>query len=377
VAWKLLRGLELVLEMDAGSAQEMDLVALALLADQMPLVGENRLLVRQGIEELRRDRRPGLSALRETARLAPELLDEQDLLYQIAPRINAAGRISTARRAVELLLAKDLVTARPLAYELDTLNRRRRELDAQVTEEAYAQAEQLIEEKDPAGLVLASDDWHMGVVGIAASRVVERFHRPSVLLALEGGEGRGSGRSVDGVHLKDALDSCAEHLARYGGHAMAVGMTLQRAQLSGFQQAFAEAVAKLPRDSEAPALDLDAFLPLEALEAGLVRFLQDFGPYGSGHREPLFGVLGLSKRSSRVIKEKHLKLEMAAGSQQRSFIGFGLAPDFAHHVQNWTSLDLAFQVRYRPNSNFDPWQLTIRDLRAAEGVDRTREGVSG
>jgi single-stranded-DNA-specific exonuclease len=226
-------------------------------------------------------------------------------------------------------------------------------------------------------LVLASDDWHMGVVGIAASRVVERFHRPSVLLALEGGEGRGSGRSFGGVHLKRALDDCSAHLVRYGGHAMAVGMTLQREALPAFRRAFAEAVAGSPRSTEAPALELDACLPLEALEPDLVRFLRDFGPYGPGHPEPTFASLGLSRLSSRIIKEKHLKLELAAGAQRRSFIGFGLAPDFAHHVENWPTLDLAFRVRYRPDSNFDPWQLTIRDLRAAEEVDRAREEVNG
>ncbi len=377
VAWKLLRGLELLLDRDAGSQQELDLVALALLADQMPLLGENRTLVRLGLDQMRRDERPGLSALRETSRLSPELLDEQDVLFQLAPRINAAGRISSARHAVDLLLAEDLSTARPLAQELDALNRRRRDLDAKVTEDAFAQAEELIARDDPAALVLASDDWHMGVVGIAASRIVERVHRPAVLLALEGGEGRGSGRSVDGVHLKHALDACAEHLVRYGGHAMAVGMTLQRPAVVPFREAFAAAVAALPRDTAAPPLELDARLPLEALEPGLVRFLQDFGPYGQGHREPTFAVLGLTKLSSRVIKEKHLKLELSEGSQRRSFIGFGLAPDFAHHVEKWSKLDLAIRVRYRPNSNFDPWQLTIRDLREAEGVERAREGVSG
>jgi single-stranded-DNA-specific exonuclease len=377
IAWKLLRGLELLLDLDAGSQRELDLVALALLADQVPLVGENRALVRLGLQQLRRDQRPGLTALRETARIIPDLLDEQDVLFQLAPRINAAGRISSARHAVDLLLAQDLATARPLAHELDSLNRQRRELDARVTEEALVQAADLIEAEDPAGLVLASDDWHMGVVGIAASRVVERFHRPSVLLAMEEGEGRGSGRSVEDVHLKHALDACAEHLVRYGGHAMAVGMTLERRRLSAFRGAFAAAVASLPRENVVPPLELDAILPLEALQPELVEFLRDFGPYGAGHREPSFAVLGLEKLSSRVIKEKHLKLEMAQGSQRRSFIGFGLAPDFAHHVEKWPMLDLAIQIRYRPDSRFDPWQLTIRDLRAAEGVARAREEVSG
>jgi single-stranded-DNA-specific exonuclease len=376
VAWKLIRGVELVLGREADSARELDLVALALLSDQMPLTGENRALCRLGLSRMRKGERPGLVALQETARINTSLLDEQDVLYQIAPRINAAGRIASALRAVDLLLAEDLSQARPLAWELDSLNRQRRKIDAAVTEEAFQQAEELLKQEDLAGLVLASTTWHMGVVGIAASRVVERFHRPAVLLAIAGEEARGSGRSVDGFHLKRALDECSEHLSRYGGHAAAAGMTLARAKIPQFRRSFAASVAQLPLDPERPPLRLDARLLLSDLNEALVHFLQRFGPYGQGHPEPLFGAFSLLRQDQRVLKEAHLKLHLVQGGVGRSFIGFGLAPDFAHSIQKWPSLDVAFHVRYQPRGSYDPWQLRIRDLRQSKGALPGKKEVS-
>jgi single-stranded-DNA-specific exonuclease len=376
VAWKLICGVEKALGRDADSARELDLVALALLADQMPLTGENRALCTLGLQRMRKGERPGLVALEETARLTPALLDEQDVLYQLAPRINAAGRIASALRAVELLLAEDQSAARPLAAELDALNRERRKIDAAVTEEALEQAERLVEEQDAAGLVLASPAWHMGVVGIAASRVVERFHRPAVLLAISGEEARGSGRATDGFHLKRALDACSEHLSRYGGHAAAAGMTLPRERIDAFRRSFAASVASMPHDFQRPPLRLDARLRLSELDAELVHFLQRFGPYGQGHPEPLFGAFSLNRHDQRVLKEAHLKLQLAEGGVGRSFIGFGLAPDFAHFVQKWSTVDVAFHVRFQPRGAYDPWQLRIRDLRAAQLASFGKEEVS-
>jgi len=376
VAWKLLVGIERVTGRDLGSKEELDLVALALLADQMPLTGENRALCRLGLEYLREGRRPGLVALAEVARLQPSLLDEQDVLYQLAPRINAAGRIDSARHAVDLLLAGDSSVARPLAWKLDELNLRRRSIDELMTQEALAQAEEQIRREDPPGLVLAADAWHMGVVGIAASRVVERFHRPAILLAIEGEEARGSARSVEGIDLKEALDRCGRHLSRWGGHAMAAGMTLPRRNIPRLAGAFAAAVAHLPRDGRGPALRIDAVVGLHDLDAELVRFLQSFGPYGNSHPEPVLAALSLLRRDQRVIKDKHLKLLLASEGVSRPFIGFGLAPDFAHHVQGWPVVDVAFRVRWRPGTGFDPWQLTIQGLREADRARQTMEEVS-
>ncbi len=376
IAWKLLVGVERVMGRDAASSEELDLVALALLADQMLLRGENRALCRLGLKSLREGRRPGLVALAETARRSPSQLDEQDVLYQLAPRINAAGRIDSARHAVDLLLAEDAGEARRLAHRLELFNLRRRELDARMTDEALAQAEDIVRREDPAGLVLAHEDWHMGVVGIAASRVVDRFHRPVVLLALEGGEARGSARSVEGVDLKRALDRCHRHLERWGGHAMAAGMTLRREEVAGFARSFAATVAELPHDGSRPSLRIDAELGLDELDADLVQFLHRFGPYGNGHPEPIFAARSLLRRDQKVVGGKHLKLQLAAAGGSRSFIGFGLAPDFAHHVQGWPTVDVAFQVRWRPGTGFDPWQLSIRGLRSAGGIIETMEEVS-
>ena len=351
-------------KVDANRTYSLD-EAVALLSDQMQVTGENRALLRRGLALIRRAPRPGLAALLDSARLRPETVDETDILYQVAPRINAAGRVGSARQGVEVLLAEDSRQARPLAAQLDQWNRRRREIDAQVTQEALVQAGEALRQGDPAGLVLASPEWHLGVVGIAATRVVEAFDRPAVLLAVEGDEARGSGRSTRGVDLKAALDHCAEHLLRHGGHAAAAGMTLRAGRIDGFAEAFAEACRRAPQEEQGALLALDACLPLGAIDAGLAGFLERFGPFGPGHRAPLFAGLGLRPAHVRVLKEKHLKLRLHDGEGASfGFIGFGLAPEWRHHVEEGTRLDVAFRVRYRPGTGYDPWELTIQDLRS-------------
>ncbi|HYG96761.1 MAG TPA: single-stranded-DNA-specific exonuclease RecJ, partial [Solirubrobacterales bacterium] len=241
VAWKLacaLRG-----EADA----DLDLVALATVADVVPLVGENRSLVRRGLAEVRRAERPGMRALLEAAKCDPERLDEGDLGFRLAPRINAAGRLYRADAGVELFLTEDANRAETIAEELSRANSERRATEREVDAAAEAARRELPERlREAHGLVLAGRDWHPGVVGIVASRLVERHHRPVVVISLgEDGAGRGSGRSIPGFDLLAGLEACGELLERFGGHRAAAGLEIRAENVEAFREAFAEHAASV------------------------------------------------------------------------------------------------------------------------------------
>jgi single-stranded-DNA-specific exonuclease len=231
VAWKLACALR-------GDAEaDLDLVALATVADVVPLVGENRALVKQGLAELRRVRRPGLRALIESAKCEPTRLDEGDLAFRLAPRINAAGRLYRADAGVELLLTDDAARAEQIAVELGRANSERRATEREVDNAAETARRELPEQLLAApALVVAGEGWHPGVVGIVASRLVERHHRPAIVISLnEEGEGRGSGRSISGFDLLAGLEACAEYLEGFGGHRAAAGLTLKAENLDAFR----------------------------------------------------------------------------------------------------------------------------------------------
>ena len=364
VAWKLLRGVAQVLGRDLPLGDELELVAIALLADQMNLLGENRALVRLGLAEMALRPRPGVRALLQAAGLDGTHPDAQDIAFQIAPRINAAGRIASARLALDLLLTDDPRQAWHLAGQLDALNRQRQELDRKMTEEAVQKARDLWAVAPRAGLVLASERWHPGVVGIGAARLVERFHVPSILLSIMGDEARGSARSVPGFDLKVALDSCADLLTRYGGHAAAAGLTLPASRVPELAERFAAVAEQCPRREGGRPLLLDAQLPLAEIDDELAAFLQQFGPHGPGHPEPVFASYDVQLHGApSVVRQKHLKLTLGESGVRRSFIGFGYAPRFAAGLRGGARMDVAFRARFTPHPRFDPWQLSLEGLR--------------
>ena len=230
-----------------ATAADLDLVALATVADLVPLIGENRRLVRQGLAAMRASPRPGLRALMAVSKVEAETVDEGALGFRLAPRINAAGRLYRADAGVELMLTEDPERAASIAAELDRANSERRATEREVADAAETARGQLSPEQAEApALVLAGEGWHPGVVGIAASRLAERHWRPTVLLSLDGDRGRGSARSIPGFDLIAALDACSEHLVRHGGHRAAAGLELRRESLEPFREAFlAHATAEL------------------------------------------------------------------------------------------------------------------------------------
>lgn len=308
---------------------ELDLVALATVADLVPLRGENRSLVRRGIAEARRGRRPGLRALVAAAGVTPERLDEQDLAFRLGPRINAAGRLYRADAGVELMLCEDERRAAEIAGELDRANRERREIERAVSARAEQARAELPERfADAPGLVVAGEGWHPGVVGIVASRLAERHFRPVVAIALDGeGGGRGSARSVPGFDLLAALDACAEHLSRYGGHRAAAGLEIEADRVGGFREAFAAAVeAGWPPQARIRSEAVDAVVGGESLGQEVAEQLERLAPFGAGNPGVRLLVPGATVADVRPMGEgeRHARFSLRSGGASALGVAFGV-----------------------------------------------------
>ena len=338
----------------------LDLVALGTVADVVPLVGANRILVHWGLEVLARSKRAGVRALKRVAGVAEGApVTAGQVGFRLAPRINAAGRLDDAGRGVRLLLAEDAGEAAALAEELDRENQARQEIERRILAEATDDAAARVR-AGARGLVLARDGWHAGVVGIVASRIVERFHRPAVLVALADGAGKGSGRSVEGFHLYDALAACSSHLARFGGHRHAAGVTVERERLGAFSAAFeAHAAERLSPEDLVPRCRIDAWVDEVEITDGAAEDLARLGPFGAGHPEPVFALRGAAARARTVgAGGAHLKLALG----RLDAIGFGMGDRLETCAG---PLEAAFSI------GFDEWdgtrrvQLRLRDVRGA------------
>jgi single-stranded-DNA-specific exonuclease len=301
----------------------LDLVALGTIADLVPLVGENRILVAAGLREIASLRRPGIAALVSVAGIAPGSFAASDVSFKLAPRLNAAGRLGDSQLAFDLLLAAESNEAGRLAAALDELNRERQRIQERIWTEAIAIAEH---HADDAALVLGAEGWHPGVVGVVAAKLVEKFHRPAVTIAFEQGQGRGSARTRGGFDLYRALIECREHLVAFGGHAMAAGVSLAWDKLDPFRSAFVAAArthfAAGPADE---TVEVDAVATLADLDMLQVEELVRLGPFGNANSEPLIAVRGVVAQSTRVVGVSHLQLTLAHGAFTSNAIAFGMA----------------------------------------------------
>jgi single-stranded-DNA-specific exonuclease len=328
VAWKL----SLALREGSGpdsSLADLDLVALATVADVVPLVGENRSLVRRGLAEVRRARRPGIRALLAAARCEPTQLDEGDLAFRLAPRINAAGRLYRADAGVELFLTDDEARAAEIASELSRANSERRATEREVDTAAEAARRELPDElREAPGLVLAGEGWHPGVIGIVASRLVERHHRPVVVISLDGeGGGRGSGRSIPGFDLLAALEACSEHLSGFGGHRAAAGLELRAESLDAFRAAFAaHATSVLEPEDLRRTERIDAMVGGAGLGLDLAEELERLAPFGMGNPGVRLLVPAAQVRDVRAMGEgKHARFSLHSGAHRALGVVFGRA----------------------------------------------------
>ena len=344
----------------------MDLVALATVADVVPLVGVNRLLVRHGLRELTAGHRPGIKALKEVADLATDEITSGHVGFRLGPRINAAGRLDDASVGLKLLCAESYEEALPLAKTLDAANAERQLIEKQIVQGAITRAEEAVA-RGSRGLVLFSDDWHPGVVGIVASRIVERFHRPAVLIGIRDGVGRGSARSIEGFHLYDALKECSVHLTRFGGHKHAAGLSILPEHLPVFIAAFEQiANARLTEEDLVGRCKIDAFVRLGEVDEAAVEALGQLAPFGMGNPEPVLASRGLVAMP-RVLASKqpgepgHLKLSLEA-APQLDVIGFRLADKLS---LTEGPVDLAYQISVDEFRGISRVQLKLKDLRAS------------
>lgn len=301
----------------------LQLVALGTIADVVPLIDENRTFVIHGLRALQRSDWPGLTALKRLARLGPGAVSAGQVAFQLAPRLNAAGRMGIAALGVELLLADSIDRGEFLARELEGHNSRRREADQAVSASARAMVEGLPDM--PPFIVLWSDDWSIGVIGIAAARVAEEFRRPALLIGMTGDVGKGSARSYGGLDVGRAFASVGDLLLAHGGHQQAAGLSIQRNNLPALRERLIELAAAGPGEAPPEPLTLDAELPPEALDLPLVDFLDRLAPFGAGSPEPLFLIRDLRLVGApRVVGNDHLKLTVSTGSRNMAAIGFGL-----------------------------------------------------
>ena len=354
----------------------LDLVAVSTASDIVPLVDENRVLMRVGMRQLRERPRVGLQALAALSRVKLEHATTSDIVFRIGPRINAAGRIADASLATDLLIEEDPSEAQRLANEIEALNLHRRELDQQTRDEAFALAEPFMA-GDPAALVLCHRGWHPGVIGITASRVAEHFHRPCVLLSVnKKGMATGSARSIAGLSIYDALQQCSHLLTRFGGHAFAAGVSLPADKVDTLRENLQASVGEaLTPELREPELDLDAELNLNAIDDRFWRVLQQFGPFGPDNAKPTFWGRGLKVvgQPTTVGHGRHLKLRVAqhTGGAPFSVIGFGLADrlDAAlMSARRGRPLELAFNVEENRYNGRTSLQLRAVDVRMSDGA---------
>ena len=363
---------------DAGRASLLPsflkIVAIATIADAVPLIGENRVFAKLGLQGLRDPRNAGLRALLANCQLdGSRPLSAGDIAFRVAPRLNAAGRMDLADLVIDLFTEKDEARAAEMATRLNELNGDRQVEEQRILDEIFRQIDSTPEWKDAYSLVVAGDNWHRGVIGICATRVVERYHRPALVFACDNGEAYGSGRSIQAFHLLDALESCPELFTRYGGHSHAVGCALPVERLPQLRSRL-EAYARqrlVPADF-VPVMEYDGEISLDGVDRGFWESLAKLEPFGSGNPTPVFVARGAKLvQPPRIMKEKHLKLRVAPdivngnGKSHRpqEVVGWRMAERAAREsLLLGDVLDLAFTVDYNTHPDFGGVQLTLTDF---------------
>jgi single-stranded-DNA-specific exonuclease len=348
------------------AAEYLDVVAIGTIADVVPLVGENRVLARLGLERLNRQPRIGLQALMGVAGGEGRLVTSGHVAFVLAPRINAGGRMGDAEQGLRLLLSSDLAEARTIAASLEEDNDQRRRRDEEALIEAAAQVESELSYPECSSILLWSDRWHPGVIGIVASRLVERFHRPTILVSVNDGLGRGSGRSMAGLDLNLALGRCAELLEGFGGHAFAAGLSIRAERLPELRARFEALVREqMTPEDFTPRLTVDGDLGLSECDLALIEWLERMSPHGLGNPEPLFVVRGARVSGvSAVGAGRHLRFHASDGTGSAGGIGFG----FGEHVATMratATIDLACAPSRNEWMGETRVQLKLKGMRPA------------
>jgi single-stranded-DNA-specific exonuclease len=341
----------------------LDFVSLGTVADVAPLIGENRILTKYGLDELNRKARVGLSALMDVAGLTDKDISAGHIGFALGPRINAMGRVGSPQKAIELLLSDNKEESLKLARMLDTENRNRQKIEARILDEAIAKVEREVNFKHHNVIVLASEGWHPGVIGIVASRLVDKYYRPTILISLDGKLGKGSGRSVDNFHLFDYLFKCKDILAGFGGHEAACGVTIEKDRIGEFRDKINQEASKgVKEEALSQGLDIDMDITLNMLTEEVIKEMESLAPFGADNPRPVLASRNLIvKDGPRQIGKGGFKLWVTDSKVTCEAVSFGrgnlLAPS------NGSGVDLAYVPSINDWQGVQSIQLELRDIK--------------
>ena len=366
VMFKLLQALYDNTDLDPSDLyDELDLVALGTAADVVPLIDENRVLAKFGIERMKNTANTGLAALMEISRAVKERSNSNNIVYFLAPRLNAPGRLSNASKTVELLICENWLRALAIAEEIEEENSIRRQMNDRVYNEAEAMILAMNHDEWSNGIILASKDWHQGVIGIAASRIVEKYYLPTVLISLDNNVGKGSARSIKEFDICGAMGECEDILDTYGGHKYAAGLSIKADKIQEFTKRFREIVSReLPEGIPSPSITIDSELGFSSLNDMLLKFLDKLSPYGENNPMPLFLTRNLMPvGDSRIVGNNHLKFRVTDGSFVFDAIAFNMG-DFKNRIrQGQPSVDILYNVERNHWMGKNTIQLVVKAMR--------------
>ncbi len=368
VGYKLISALVTTLNMEQENADYyLDLVATAIAADIVPMTGENRVLAYLGLKRVNQNPCAGIKALIELNGIKKELVIS-NLVFIIAPRVNAAGRMDDGKNAVKLFVEKDKDKAKGWAEKLHINNTERKEADTSITEEAISMIESDVVLKNKKSTVLFQEHWHKGVIGIVASRLIEHYYRPTIVLTRSGELIAGSARSIPGFNIHEGLNHCRDLLLGFGGHYFAAGMTLLPSSLEVFANRFEEIVASsVPAEAFIPEIRIDAYVEFSSINAKFFRILQRMEPFGPDNLNPILVSFNVRNRASRVVKEKHIRFDLDQNGVNLKGIGFNMADKFHLFEQNHP-IDIVYTIEENEWNNEKSIQLKVIDFRLSNVV---------
>lgn len=366
VGFKLIQAFCIQNNMPEHQAFEfLDLVSVSIAADIVPVTGENRILAFYGLEKINFNPRPGIKALLDSAGLKGKITIS-NLVFQLGPRINAAGRIDHAHLAVKLLASINEEEAAIIATQVSEKNNRRKDFDQNITAEAISRINSDEALKIAKSTVLYQEGWHKGVIGIVASRCIEQFHRPTIILTESNGKATGSARSVNGFDIHAAIESCAEFLSQFGGHTHAAGLTMPIENIAAFTEKFNSVVTSTITEEQLQAkIYIDSYVELDQINQRFYNILAQMDPFGPGNMQPVFAAKNLELcENVRILKEKHLKIVVKDrnGNQNLQAIGFGMA-HFREELEASENFELAFTIQENEYNGYKSLQLYLKDIR--------------
>lgn len=344
-----------------------DLVAVSIASDIVPMTGENRILTALGLEKLNSDPMPGLKALIDISEIKREL-NVSDIVFTIGPRLNASGRMADANESVNLLVTDNEETRQTLAKKINTRNQERKDVDHSITEEALKMIDENVDLQNKKTTVLYNRNWHLGVLGIVASRLIEHYHRPTIILAESEEYATGSARSVPGFNLYDAVASCSHLLERFGGHQYAAGLSLKLENLEKFKIEFEEIVQKtIKPELLIPVIDYDTELPFSNITKNFMQSLKRFAPFGPGNLKPIFITTNVQLAyPPRIVGTNHLKLEIKEpDSQTFNAIAFGMG-NYSEQMEFGKTFDICYTIEENVWNDIKSIQLNIKDIHINE-----------